>query len=62
MYIREHTDLYQYHSIPDIQWYVKRDKHIELTEQETVSIVGRIRHENGLGPIGYYNLKENSLQ
>src|SRR5260370_42478775 len=54
-YIRKHAVLYQQYSIPDIQRYVRRRKHVGLTEQEAIFIVQRLRYENGLGPIKYYN-------
>lgn len=55
-FIREQDPLYRHYSISEVISHVKQFLHIELTDNEAVSIVQKIRDEYGMGPISDYNM------
>ncbi len=55
-FIREHTALHRHYSIEAVQEHLHMFTDTQLTDDEVINVVQRIRNEKGYGPIKDYNL------
>lgn len=55
-YIREETALYRHYAIDEVQSCVTQFTSVRLSDDQTVSIVQKIRNEKGMGPIADFNM------
>lgn len=55
-FIREETALYRHYDIREVQGITAQFTGVELSDEEAIALVQRIRDEQGMGPISDANL------
>lgn len=55
-FIHEQSALYRHYCIEEVQSHVEQFTGVQLSNEEAVGIVTRLRSEHGMGPIREYNM------
>lgn len=55
-FIHENSALYRHYCIEEVQGHVEQFTGVELSDEEAVNIVTRLRSQHGMGPISEWNM------